>query len=997
MKQLILTVGMIVASVLSSTLSSYAYDFEVDGIYYNVLSLSDLTCEVTYNAENKESSSTSFYENRRSSGSTLSLSYTYPSYKGDVAIPATVNYKGRTLNVIGVGPYAFLNCRELTSLSLPASITNISEVLVSSYYGCYAGAFDYCDIETFSAGNAYTLKMFDQSYAASSGWKTKDHLKELILSGDFNGTIEVDYNQYTKLESLNSLTSKVPIFSDGTHFSNDQYLNLLVLVPEDAFTSYQSATVWKDFWDLKAKKSVKSITLNETSLSLEPKEEFQISATVTPDDAYDSSITWSSSDPSVATVDNDGLVTAITKGVAKIIVSANDGSGIQSECSVHVDLLVKDIQISETEIGLEPGESKQLIVTILPEDAFVKDVVWTSEDENIASIDSQGTVIALNVGTTNISVKTTDGSNLTATCKVTVANLVKSIIVTPDNATIKEGETLQLTADVAPVNATYKEVIWSSDNSDIASVDTNGLVTAISSGTTTIKASASDGTGIYGICEITVSAETIEYGGICYQRNSLNSLKIVPNVESPYSGDFFVPSEAIYKGSNMPVTEIGEDAFENCKNLTSVVIPNTITKIRVSSFAGCNNLNYVKICDGSLIEVNLDDVFQDSPITELYIGSNGITYNAESRLLKVVKSMTLGGSVTVLPPCEAFNTLNSFIVENGENPIVETDDYLDSATSLTSQQEIYDTYTHIYYRFYYLVTYKHLYPIISAIQNSTLNYLHIDRDMQTIEVDTSTTYEKIPTTAGSRYQEYGYMDEVYYQYQEIIVVSDYNRNPVESISISEKIVELNVGETAKLSANCKPSNASFTAVDWSSSDEAIAIVDIFGNVTKLAKGEVTITATTTDGSNLSASCIVRDEISAESITLNEVSLELIENETFQLTATVYPEDTTDKTILWTSSDENIATVDEDGMVKGVSVGVAIITAACGEATASCEITVISEGDGVEFLFADSEESFSIFSCDGKIIKLNCNKDDIKTLGKGIYIVVTAKKRYKISI
>lgn len=443
---------------------------------------------------------------------------------------------------------------------------------------------------------------------------------------------------------------------------------------------------------------------------------------------------------------------------------------------------------------------------------------------------------------------------MTAKCKVTVANLVKSIIVTPDNLTIKEDETSQLYATVAPENATYKDVNWSSENSDVASVDASGKVTAVSSGTTLIKATATDGSGVYGQCEITVTPETVEYNGVCYQRNSLTTLKMVPNSEYPYSGNFFIPETAQFNGAEMTVTEIGDGTFSDCDDLTSIVIPKTIAKIRESAFDGCDKLKFVKICDGSPIDINLDVVFSDSPILELYIGSNGVAYNSDSRLLSTVKSMTIGSSVTNLPPKAAFKSLTSFIVEDGENPIVETEDYCTSSMELISQQTLKDPYTYIYYRFFYLVTYTHLSPILDALQNSTLNYLRIDRDVKQIEVNTSKTYEKIPTTAGSRYQEFGYMDEVNYQYQDIIVKSEYCRNPVETIVLNESVVELNVDESVKLAATCTPGNASLTAVDWSSSDEHVVVVDIFGNVTKLADGEAIITAVTTDGSNLSASC-----------------------------------------------------------------------------------------------------------------------------------------------
>lgn len=191
------------------------------------------------------------------------------------------------------------------------------------------------------------------------------------------------------------------------------------------------------------------------------------------------------------------------------------------------------------------------------------------------------------------------------------------------------------------------------------------------------------------------------------------------------------------------------------------------------------------------------------------------------------------------------------------------------------------------------------------------------------------------------------MDEVNYQYEDIMVKSDYNRNPVESIIINENVVELNVGESVKLVTICAPSNASFTAVDWSSSDENIATVDIFGNVTKLADGETIITAATTDGSNLTATCKIvnpQARIEVEDIALNETDVTLNEGQTVQLQATVSPDDANNKEIVWTSSNDGIATVTQEGLVRAISKGVAVIVVTASDGSgvsASCEVTVHS--------------------------------------------------------
>ena len=384
-------------------------------------------------------------------------------------------------------------------------------------------------------------------------------------------------------------------------------------------------------------------------------------------------------------------------------------------------------------------------------------------------------------------------------------------------------------------------------------------MSALLSGTTRIIAVATDGSEVSGECVVTVKGETVKAKGICYQRNTSSTLKIVANQESPYSGDLFIPEKADFKGQEMSVTEIGPDAFTQCKDLTRIVIPNTIKKIGETTFKGCSKLEYVKICDGSSLATNVDIMFPDSPITELYIGSDGITYEPNSRLLGIVKCLTLGNSVKTFPPLEVFNSLESFIIEDGDTPIVEPEDYCTSSMSLINQQTPKDPDTRIFYRFFYLVTYTHLSPIANAIRNKTLNYLHIGREIQRVKVDTSKTQEIIPTSAGSRYQEFGYKDEVNYSYNDAIVKNDYNRNPVESLSFDKSVIELNTGESVKPVLIFAPKNASFTSLEWSSSNEDVAVVDIFGNVTKLQDGEAIITATTTDGTNLSATCKIVDK------------------------------------------------------------------------------------------------------------------------------------------
>ena len=204
-------------------LPASAYDFEVDGIFYDIVSLEDLTCKVTYDSKNSTTKSLYFYYGLNGQSTYWSVT-TYPSYSGDIVIPAKVNYKGRELSVTGIGERAFLNCTALTSLTLPSSITNIEEYTISANNYCYAGAFDYCCIESLTVGNAYTLTRFNQAYAYYNHNTTKGNLKNLYLSDDFSGIIDVNFSNYAKLVSIQSNSINVPVFTSGTHFTNEQYL-----------------------------------------------------------------------------------------------------------------------------------------------------------------------------------------------------------------------------------------------------------------------------------------------------------------------------------------------------------------------------------------------------------------------------------------------------------------------------------------------------------------------------------------------------------------------------------------------------------------------------------------------------------------------------------------------------------------------------------------------------------------------------------------------------
>ncbi len=255
---------------------------------------------------------------------------------------------------------------------------------------------------------------------------------------------------------------------------------------------------------------VTKITLDKTSLTLEVGGSDTIKATVSPDNATDPSVKWSSSNTSIAKVSN-GKVTAVKEGKATITVEANDGSGVKATCEVTVTAAVipaESVTLSASSLELKVGESSSLTATVKPDNATDKTVTWSSSNKDVATVDSSGKVTAVGEGKATITATANDGSGKSAACTVNVAAAQTNVPVTDvelnkTEATAAVGDTISLTASLNPANATEQTVTWSSSNKDVATVDDKGNVTIVGTGSVTITVTTKDGKHTAS-CSITV-------------------------------------------------------------------------------------------------------------------------------------------------------------------------------------------------------------------------------------------------------------------------------------------------------------------------------------------------------------------------------------------------------------------------------------------------------------------------------------------------------------
>lgn len=254
---------------------------------------------------------------------------------------------------------------------------------------------------------------------------------------------------------------------------------------------------------------VTGVRLNSSSLSMEKGQSQVLSATITPSNSSNQNVTWTSNNENVIVVNQNGKVTAIGEGTAVVTVRTEDG-GYTASCNIRVSLpneRVTGVVLNKTGITLEKEETYELRADVIPYNATNQKVSWTSNATSVATVDQEGKVKAVGPGKATITVTTADG-NYKATCVVTVeADIgVTGIKLDRNTVSMKYGRTIELKATITPENATNREITWTSNNEEVATVN-QGKVYSLSPGKATITATTVDGS-YKATCEVTVEDVT---------------------------------------------------------------------------------------------------------------------------------------------------------------------------------------------------------------------------------------------------------------------------------------------------------------------------------------------------------------------------------------------------------------------------------------------------------------------------------------------------------
>ena len=282
-----------------------------------------------------------------------------------------------------------------------------------------------------------------------------------------------------------------------------------------------------------------SVTLNKSEVIVKKKSSVTLKATVSPEALADKSVTWESSDKSVATVSSSGKVTGVKSGVVTITCTSV-ATGAKATCKVTVGT----IALNKKEVIVRKKKSVTLTATVYPTTLEDKSVKWKSSDKTIATVSSSGKVTGVKSGVVTITC-TSNATGLSTTCKVTVG----TIALNKKEVIVRKKKTVTLTPTVYPTSLEDKSVTWKSSDESIATVSSDGVVTGVKSGFVTITCT-SNATGLSTTCKVTVatialnkSSATITVG---------NTLTLKPTVYPTMLED----QSVTWKSSNKAVATV---------------------------------------------------------------------------------------------------------------------------------------------------------------------------------------------------------------------------------------------------------------------------------------------------------------------------------------------------------------------------------------------------------------------------------------------------------
>ncbi len=286
-------------------------------------------------------------------------------------------------------------------------------------------------------------------------------------------------------------------------YSSPQTINYLVVDKSKLIKDIYTDNV-DGQWQEDLGYDVMSVSLDKTELNLRTDTEVQLTATVKPGTALNKNVVWSSSNPTVASVDQLGKVKSLAQGEATITITTEDG-GFTAECQVTVrNVALTGLALDKSQLTTYVGKHEQLQVQYTPENTTYPEVTWDSSNPDVIEVDDDGNLNAKSLGSATIIVKSVYDDSISAQCAVTVdATSVEKVVLDKNQLALLIGDTAKLSASVVPADATNAGIIWESSNENVVTVDQEGNVAVVGTGDAIITAISEEGT-VCDTCQVKV-------------------------------------------------------------------------------------------------------------------------------------------------------------------------------------------------------------------------------------------------------------------------------------------------------------------------------------------------------------------------------------------------------------------------------------------------------------------------------------------------------------
>lgn len=649
-------------------------------------------------------------------------------------------------------------------------------------------------------------------------------------------------------------------------------------------------------------KEVTGISLDNTSLSMFVGETYRLQCVITPADAHELAVEWSSTNNSVASVDSNGLVSAKGIGSAIIIVRTKDG-GFTATCMVEVGKTATAVRLDVSDLVMRVGEDYYLTATVTPKDATDATLTYTTSNSSVVTVSKSGKVTAKKTGHAIITVRTRSGS--LAMCTVTVLDNVSGIKLGTSNLDIYVADKFQLTYTISPDNVYDSSVSWYSFNPSVASVDSKGVVTGKSAGQTVIYVTTTDG-AYYATCSVTVEQK-------------VESIKMDVEKLTMNKGDYYY-LEPIFTPKDTTETDVKYYIFDG-----SII---TISK---------NGKVTAKKAGTTLVSATAENGSIFYFTVEVLEAVTGVQMSSSSEIIHIGDTLQLKAQVVPASATEQGMKWTS------TDTSVATVDQTGLVSGIAGGVAVVICETADGgYNDFCIVT------VDEKVTDIALNYTEYRLGLNdTFQLEATITGERATNkevqwmSANKRIcsvDENGKVRGLVKGKTEIICMALDGSGAeavcevevctlVTDIELDVKTLTLIKGKSYALDANISPSNATYKTPIWTSSDSDIVMVDKKGVITGLEEGTAIITATADDSGKESALCYVTviDPVVAKSISVTSSELVMVPGESKNVSYTVKPSNFTED-VSWTCDNTSVATVDpQTGKIIAKNTGIANIT------------------------------------------------------------------------